>query len=165
MGSGTFSWARYWSGIGVRIPFGVKLMNSGENESPMKIIWDTEKACLHALNAAPFSDPMCCAVLCWAELFSRVHLFATPLDCSPPGSSVHGDPLGKNTGVGCHASSQIPLVLPYWSGDLLYWAGLPAPCACLFVPSEHLMLRPAHPFQDPLGFTVSEIPSSTHSSW
>ena len=25
------------------------------------------------------------------------------IDCSPPGSSVHGDPLhGKNTGVGCH---------------------------------------------------------------
>ena len=26
-----------------------------------------------------------------------------PVDCSPPGSSVHGDPPGKNTGVGCHA--------------------------------------------------------------
>jgi len=24
------------------------------------------------------------------------------MDCSPPGSSVHGDSLGKNTGVGCH---------------------------------------------------------------
>ena len=23
------------------------------------------------------------------------------MDCSPPGSSVHGDSLGKNTGVGC----------------------------------------------------------------
>ena len=27
-------------------------------------------------------------------------------DCSPPGSSVHGDSLGKNTGVGCHAPLQ-----------------------------------------------------------
>ena len=26
-----------------------------------------------------------------------------PVDCSPPGSSVHGDSSGKNTGVGCHA--------------------------------------------------------------
>ena len=26
------------------------------------------------------------------------------MDCSPPGSSVHGDFPGKNTGVGCHAS-------------------------------------------------------------
>ena len=25
-----------------------------------------------------------------------------PLDRSPPGSSVHGDPPGKKTGVGCH---------------------------------------------------------------
>ena len=25
-----------------------------------------------------------------------------PMDCSPPGSSIHGDSPGKNTGVGCH---------------------------------------------------------------
>ena len=25
-----------------------------------------------------------------------------PVDCSPPGSSVHGDSLGKNTRVSCH---------------------------------------------------------------
>ena len=29
-----------------------------------------------------------------------------PLDCSPPGSSVHGDSPGKNTGVGCHSLLQ-----------------------------------------------------------
>ena len=28
------------------------------------------------------------------------------MDCSPPGSSVHGDSAGKNTGVGCHALLQ-----------------------------------------------------------
>ena len=28
------------------------------------------------------------------------------MDCSPPDSSVHGDSLGKNTGVGCHALLQ-----------------------------------------------------------
>ena len=27
-------------------------------------------------------------------------------DCSLPGSSVHGDSPGKNTGVGCHARLQ-----------------------------------------------------------
>ena len=27
------------------------------------------------------------------------------MDCSPPGSSVHGDSPGKNTGVGCHLPS------------------------------------------------------------
>ena len=30
-----------------------------------------------------------------------------PMDCSPPGSSVHGDSLGKNAGVGCHALLQV----------------------------------------------------------
>ena len=29
-----------------------------------------------------------------------------PIDCSPPGSSVHGYSSGKNTGVGCHALLQ-----------------------------------------------------------
>ena len=29
-----------------------------------------------------------------------------PMDCSPPGTSVHRDSPGKNTGVGCHASSR-----------------------------------------------------------
>ena len=29
------------------------------------------------------------------------------MDCSPPGSSVHGDSPGKNTGVGCHALLKI----------------------------------------------------------
>ena len=29
-----------------------------------------------------------------------------PMHCSPPGSSVHGDSPGKNTGVGCHALLQ-----------------------------------------------------------
>ena len=32
--------------------------------------------------------------------------FCNPMDCSPPGSSVHGDSLGKTTGVGCHALLQ-----------------------------------------------------------
>ena len=29
-----------------------------------------------------------------------------PIDSSPPGSSVHGDSPGKNTGKGCHALFQ-----------------------------------------------------------
>ena len=37
------------------------------------------------------------------------HLYPTlcdPMDCSPPGSSVHRDSPGKNTGVDCHALLQ-----------------------------------------------------------
>ena len=29
-----------------------------------------------------------------------------PMDCSLPVSSVHGDSLGENTGIGCHAPLQ-----------------------------------------------------------
>ena len=36
---------------------------------------------------------------------SRVRL-CDPVDCSPPGSSVHGDSPDKNTGVGCHSHLQ-----------------------------------------------------------
>ena len=41
-----------------------------------------------------------CAVL------SRCLTLCDPMDCSPPGSSVHGGSPGKNTGVGCHALSR-----------------------------------------------------------
>ena len=36
-------------------------------------------------------------------VFSRsIVSLCDPMDCSPPGSSIHGDSLGKNTGVNCH---------------------------------------------------------------
>ena len=33
-------------------------------------------------------------------------LLCDPTDCRPPGSSVHGNSPGKNTGVGCHSLLQ-----------------------------------------------------------
>ena len=36
------------------------------------------------------------------KLLSRVRLFVTPMDCSLPGSSLHGNFPGKRTGVGWH---------------------------------------------------------------
>ena len=41
------------------------------------------------------------------------------MDCSPPGSSVHGDSLGKNTGVGCHALLQRRP--PYFPDSPVVW--------------------------------------------
>ena len=49
------------------------------------------------------SSSTSCAVLCLVTC--RVWL-CNPMDCSPPGSSVHGNSPGKNTGVGCHALLQ-----------------------------------------------------------
>ena len=36
------------------------------------------------------------------KFLSHVQLFSTPMDCSLPSSSVHGNIPGKSTGVGCH---------------------------------------------------------------
>ena len=47
---------------------------------------------------------MCRAVLCLVA--QSCPSLWDPMDCSPPGSSVHGDSPGKNTGVGCHALLQ-----------------------------------------------------------
>ena len=42
------------------------------------------------------------------------------MDCSPPGSSVHGDSTGKNTGVGCHALLQEIFPMQGFILDLLH---------------------------------------------
>ena len=41
-----------------------------------------------------------------AKLLQSCPTLCDPMDCSPPGSSVHGDAPGKNTGVGCHVLLQ-----------------------------------------------------------
>ena len=38
-----------------------------------------------------------------------------PMDCIPPGSSVHGDSPDKNTGVGCHDLLQG--IFPTWGSN------------------------------------------------
>ena len=39
-------------------------------------------------------------------VFSSLDSLQRPMDCSLPGSSVHGDSPGKNTAVGCHVMAQ-----------------------------------------------------------
>ena len=38
-----------------------------------------------------------------AKSFQSCPTLCDPTDCSPPGSSVHGDSPGKDNGVSCHA--------------------------------------------------------------
>ena len=79
------------------------------------------------------------------------------INCSPPGSSVHGDSPGRNTGVGCHTLLQgmsrlkvkseskslsrvwlfaIPWTVVYQASLSMefsrqeYWSGLPFPSTC-----------------------------------
>ena len=69
--------------------------------------WETELNWKPSCGRGLFLESwrhMCCAGL---GLVSHSCLsLCDPVDYSPPGSSVHGDSPGKNTGVGCHALLQ-----------------------------------------------------------
>jgi len=43
------------------------------------------------------------------------------MDCSIPGSSVHGDSPDKNTGMGCHALLQGIFLTQGLNSGLLHW--------------------------------------------
>ena len=62
---------------------------------------------LKLLNYGNHQKPLIelpCLCLC---LVTQLGLtLCNPMDCNSPGSSVHGDSPGKNTGVGCHALLQ-----------------------------------------------------------
>ena len=65
-----------------------------------------------------------------------------PVDRSPPGSSVHGDFPGKNTGVGCHFLLQGIFPTQKWHLSLLHllrWevGSLPLDCEDKYLPSIH----------------------------
>ena len=62
----------------------------------------------------PGIEPLPPAMEAWSLNHGKVEVLATqscpplcdPMDCSPPGSSVHGDSPSRNTGVGSHAFLQ-----------------------------------------------------------
>ena len=67
-------------------------------------------------ESRPFCVCVCvcvCACVCvCVRVCKLLQLYLTlwdPMDCSPPGSSVRGNSLGKNTAVGCHALLQVYL--------------------------------------------------------
>ena len=59
------------------------------------------------------------SLACVLSRFSHGQL-CSPVDCSPPGSSVHGDSPGKNFGMGYHALLQGIFATPGWQVHLLY---------------------------------------------
>jgi len=74
-----------------------------------------------------------------------------PVDCSPPGSSVHRDSPGQNAGVGCHALLQGIFPAQESNPGLLHWGGFFASWATreARVPSQlesnHSALTPERP--------------------
>ena len=70
---------------------------------------------------------VCCAAVVQNHQRVLSHFSPTlcdPMDYSPPDSSVHGDSLGKGTGVGCHALLQRIFLTQGWNPGLrhlLHW--------------------------------------------
>ena len=64
----------------------------------------TEQLSTHTHLLGSLCRIHCFFVLCL--LTQSCPALCDPMDCSLPGSSVHGDSLGKNTGVGCHVFLQ-----------------------------------------------------------
>ena len=60
-----------------------------------------------------------CAVLCLVA--QSCPTLGNAMDCSPPGSSLHGDSPGKNTAVGCHALLQGIFPTQGSNPGLLHW--------------------------------------------
>ena len=60
--------------------------------------------CTASFPNSPFYDEYPGAKLCLVT--QSCQTLCDPMYCSPPGSPVHVDSPGKNTGVGCHALLQ-----------------------------------------------------------
>ena len=90
---------------------------------------------MQILPSEPLEDsfspvrPMCCAVLSRSDV-----TLCDPVDCSPPGSSVHGDSPGTNDGVDCHALLQG--IFPTQESNPYLWCRLH--CRQVLYPLSHL---------------------------
>ena len=89
-----------WPTVFLIIDSNASLGNLAENQTSVDVATDflqvkkSSQKNMHVSDESGFSRAkslQLCPTLC------------DPVDCSPPGSSVHGDFPGKNTGVGCHA--------------------------------------------------------------
>ena len=72
-----------------------------------KWTWNQKKMALNKFALSSWhtsKHEKCDAVLCLVSQLCPT--LCDPMDCSLPGSSVHGDSPGKNTRVGCHALLQ-----------------------------------------------------------
>ena len=86
---------------------GTPIPGSPEGEASglhiIAVFWwgETLKLCPQHTASQPHRCDLCMRAVCVLSHFSHVRL-CDPMDCSPPGSSVHGDSPGKNTGMGCY---------------------------------------------------------------
>ena len=96
-------WPKYWS-------FNFSISPSSEHPGLISFRMDwldllAVQGTLKCLNKESEKKGKCSPVQ-GSVIAQSCQTLCDPMDCSPPGSSVHGDFLGKNTGVGCHSLLQ-----------------------------------------------------------
>ena len=93
-----FSRQEYWSGLPCPSPG--DLPNPGNEPRSLTLQ-------VNSLPSESPGKPKNTGVGEWVGEVTQLCLtLCDPMDCSPLGSSVHGDSPGKNTGAGCHALLQ-----------------------------------------------------------
>ena len=116
---------------------------SMETRPGLLFVWRTV-FCLHlSSSCVSFSTEQLSLLLRESEVAQLCLTLCDSMDCSPPGSSVHGDSPGKNTGVYCLAllwgifptqGSNPSLLCPAWTdgslplvppGKLLWFLSFP----------------------------------------
>ena len=83
----------------------------------------------------------------------RVQLSCNPIDCSPPGSSVHGVFPGKNTGVGCRFLLQGIFLTQRSNLGLLHWQAHSLPLSHMGSP---VWPKTGHLISQSLKFSISK---------
>ena len=100
---------------------------AGESEVSCQEELSTQEGHFLWLGCHPPPKARATAVLC---LVSQLCLtLCDPMDCSPPGSSVHGDSLGKNAGVGSLSLLQGIFLTQGSNLRLLHWSAGSLPLA------------------------------------
>ena len=89
---------------------GAKAENMGEGLSREGPTWSSLQTYFHfdrfetSDRAIRFCQAQSCKKMPTLYLVAQpCPTLCDPMDCSPPGSSAHGDSPGETTGVGCHA--------------------------------------------------------------
>ena len=106
-----------------------------------------------------------CTILCMpAKSLQSCLTLCNPVNCSPPGSSVHGDFPGKNTGVGRHAVLQRCVSMNGFSEPRLLHLSIhrkaPNSWACVFPLTNNSTLM----FRLPALFRKTSVYSGSPSS-
>ena len=78
----------------------------GQGLNGCSLHWQVDSYPWHHLRSPKRNNSHVARMCVYAKLLQSCLTLCNPMDCNPPGSSVHGDSLGKNTGVGCHALLQ-----------------------------------------------------------